>query len=1053
MPAGTYTFLPFVRQGLGTQISGAAGNRPTMQVGVELRAVALPGGPNSATVTKQLQLYGPGDVVGIDGRQVIRTEPVAFAANFEPNYLAAVDFYDEDFPWRYTPAPPAGHRLTPWISLIVLTDDEFTQTPASADRPLPAISVNDAGPTLPRPDQLWAWAHVQVNRALPGLGVVSGDGPLVAGHVGAIVAADADLANARLVCPRQLQPSTGYHAFVVPTFEAGRRAGLGQDPSAAAPVQLSWGATGPVELPVYYRWAFRTGAVGDFEFLVRLLKPRPADARVGRRPLDVLDPGDGLSPIDDPGLGGVLQLGGALQVPIEALDAAALAERERFEAWDGGPPGTHPFQVDLAAVVNLADDYASLGTAGAPPMGIPDPVITPPLYGRWLAPTTRLATAPDGAPLAQADLDGWPQELNLDPRHRTAAAFGTAVVQANQEQVMADAWGQLGDVLAANRLIRWFGLGRNVSTTWHRRTIASLARTSPIRAVQVAGGVLGRVTANGATVKHQVTTSSLPNASVEGALRRVLRPNGRLGRRGEGQAAAGEPPGALGAAFVSELASGKLSAAPPRPDVAFQTLESTTKRVSSGPKRPGRGAKALLGALREFDRRLTPVTEPIGDPSTPVVKGLPTGHLVLSELEEPVPLRPQESDNEASARFKAALTDQHRMQAAATDAAAEPRRPSFDFTAIAPLIEAELQPSVTFGKRLRHRLNLPTRIIDAMVPHPDGEIDEVMAYPVFERPMYEPLVALSDELFLPNLQLIPENSITLLEPNRPFIESYLVGLNHEMARELLWREYPTDQRGSPFRQFWDAREQLRLIGDTPANREALRDIPPIHGWGARSELGDHDHRQPPGEDPRSLVLVIRGELLKRYPNAVIYAHRADWTRKADGTIDRTKPRQLAQLTAAQEAAPPRTHVRLPQYTASVKPDITFIGFDLDASEVLGETEGSNPDPGWFFVIKERPGEVRFGLDVDSDLATNGLSLWNDLAWEHLTPTKPGFAELAQTITLAPAAGLTGDRAAQRTEDAQVTWTPGSDAAEVAYVFYQVPVLVAVHGAELLRSRP
>ena len=42
-----------------------------------------------------------------------------------------------------------------------------------------------------------------------------------------------------------------------------------------------------------------------------------------------------------------------------------------------------------------------------------------------------------------------------------------------------------------------------------------------------------------------------------------------------------------------------------------------------------------------------------------------------------------------------------------------------------------------------------------------------------------------------------------LETNPRFIESYMVGLNHEMARELLWREYPTDQRGTCFRQFWD----------------------------------------------------------------------------------------------------------------------------------------------------------------------------------------------------------------------------------------------------------
>ena len=30
----------------------------------------------------------------------------------------------------------------------------------------------------------------------------------------------------------------------------------------------------------------------------------------------------------------------------------------------------------------------------------------------------------------------------------------------------------------------------------------------------------------------------------------------------------------------------------------------------------------------------------------------------------------------------------------------------------------------------------------------------------------------------------------------------MVGLNHEMMRELLWREYPTDQRGTAFHRFW-----------------------------------------------------------------------------------------------------------------------------------------------------------------------------------------------------------------------------------------------------------
>ncbi|NBQ70516.1 MAG: hypothetical protein EBU46_17460, partial [Nitrosomonadaceae bacterium] len=145
-----------------------------------------------------------------------------------------------------------------------------------------------------------------------------------------------------------------------------------------------------------------------------------------------------------------------------------------------------------------------------------------------------------------------------------------------------------------------------------------------------------------------------------------------------------------------------------------------------------------------------------------------------------------------------------------------------------------------------------------------------MAYPEFDIPMYKPLVDKSTELFVPNLNFIGQNTITLLKTNQPFIESYMVGLNHEFARELLWREYPTDQRGSYFRQFWDVSGFLSPTEDSKQRREELKDIPPIHRWSRFSKLGEHDHREQGLENEEELVLVIRGELLKKYPNAVIY---------------------------------------------------------------------------------------------------------------------------------------------------------------------------------------
>src|SRR5919204_5372147 len=105
----------------------------------------------------------------------------------------------------------------------------------------------------------------------------------------------------------------------------------------------------------------------------------------------------------------------------------------------------------------------------------------------------------------------------------------------------------------------------------------------------------------------------------------------------------------------------------------------------------------------------------------------------------------------------------------------------------------------------------------------------------------------------------------------------MVGLNHEMGRELLWREYPTDQRGSYFRQFWDVNLVLPPA-PTPEDRERLRDIPEIHTWSRHSALGEHNQRAAHGEEAL-LVLVVRGELLKRYPRTVIYAQKAQWHRR------------------------------------------------------------------------------------------------------------------------------------------------------------------------------
>ena len=145
---GVYSFLPWLRQGLANRIQnadldGSVRARVQVTVPVTVRGTRLSGGDETATITRPVALFGPGDIIGMDTRAIVRVEPRDWTTNFEPNHLAHVEFYDEDFPWRYTPAAPddAKGRLRPWLTLVVLTEEEFADVPRSDDAPLPSILV------------------------------------------------------------------------------------------------------------------------------------------------------------------------------------------------------------------------------------------------------------------------------------------------------------------------------------------------------------------------------------------------------------------------------------------------------------------------------------------------------------------------------------------------------------------------------------------------------------------------------------------------------------------------------------------------------------------------------------------------------------------------------------------------------------------------------------------------------------------------------------------------------------------------------------------------
>ena len=108
------------------------------------------------------------------------------------------------------------------------------------------------------------------------------------------------------------------------------------------------------------------------------------------------------------------------------------------------------------------------------------------------------------------------------------------------------------------------------------------------------------------------------------------------------------------------------------------------------------------------------------------------------------------------------------------------------------------------------------------------------------------------------------------------------------------------------------------------------------------------------------------------------------------------------------------------FEAKMDPDIYFFGFDLTATEVRGG-DTVDKDPGWFFVIKERPGEPRYGLDEEDGGAPPKLYNWNNLSWKN-TATAPGAClQINQTFSLLPGLPGPNDETANHPEDKAATW--------------------------------
>jgi hypothetical protein len=869
--AASVMFLPWVRQGAATAITAVdtLGSQPG-----STRITATVSVNSADPVPMPVRLFGPSDVAGLNPRAIVRREPPPATLAFEDNHLASIEVDRPDFPWLFTPAKAdANGRLRPWLCLVVVRQQKGVELRPGSDTSLSRLEIVApavAHDELPDLADSWLWAH----------GQVTGSENTDTNALTSTLAGSSNLSLSRLLCPRVLQPDTDYLACLVPTFEAGRLAGLGMPVDSDVALQPAWAAdAASVTLPAYDHWSFRTGSGGDFKALVQKLRAQPAPAGLGTRPIDISHPGFALPaafPVDVR-----LDLAGALQ-PLNA----------ETTTW---PEGTaEAFQSALADIVNTTTAAADA-----------DPLLAPPLYGRTHA-------ARDQATLAGTS---WFDELNLDPRHRSVAAFGTRVVQEHQEALMASAWQQAGDLPTANQRLRQLQLSLFESTSLHQRHFVRMDADALVR---VAAPAFTRIRAAARPGDTQAKTLlsvfdgvKVPLRSVMPAMRKLSRNRGPVNRR-----LTRVNTGSVGMnAFLVGL------------NAATFTVVNTTAASGMATFTTLRQASNLSSMQRYADVTAEAVT---------AMPGAPQFQLEPEGVRIPMPVEGVETaatDNPVASAF--------RVAAAAHLTKLNPARPWVSvFAPQAALelqdVQAHLRTELRPMERMVARANA---VIVRAEPAPASVNADVPVAPLghdpyFPQPMYEALRDLSQELLLPGLDTVPANAVIGLRTNERFVNAYMVGLNAEMGRELLWRGYPTDQRGTYFDRFWDA-----------AGATAQADIDPLDEWNSRPLQG------PPTRAEGTFVMLLRSELLQRYPTASIYAVPA--VRAANGQ------RVLSEDPTVEEH---------PVLRGSLPPDVTFVGFRLTEKQI---TAGE----GYFIVIQEHPTEPRFGLD--SGVAPAGRYLATD----------------------------------------------------------------------------
>jgi hypothetical protein len=465
---------------------------------------------------------------------------------------------------------------------------------------------------------------------------------------------------------------------------------------------------------------------------------------------------------------------------------------------------------------------------------------------------------------------GWAREANLRPDRRIAAGLGARVVRRNQEELMAAAWDQLGSVREASDELNRGRLGAEIGRSWQER----VARVEDGDRLGLAASLLAYVRVDGKPANSIVAGSLAPSVVTDRVwLRRTPRPRGASASKAYLK---GTSPGA---SIKDRKAFGYQNVAQP------QGVSPVEAELSVQDRPDGLFSAAAIGyaesaglAARFGGQRLTDY---------------------LHRRLQPNPVPP-------------GATRQKPFRATAAAAG------------VADAVAA-LDPLDSMRASLMARIPALRSLL------PKGELPAAFQLaPRFLDALFWDLLRVDKDVLVPGLGDFPNNRIRLLAVNPGFVGAFLVGANHEMSREFLWREYPADLAATFFQRFFDY-----------TNPDAF-DIEPIDGWPALSNISANLKAA-----ASTTVVLIRGDLIRRYPDVNIFVA----PKNSEGEPDYRGAVQ-------------------PSFEGRLGGDVLVVGFPLAPEIILAS-------PPYFLVLEERTTAPRFGLDVKRD---GRLTSWDNLAW-------------------------------------------------------------------------